>query len=417
MKKILLVFALVATTTLSKVDLTLSDAINMGYGNNYDYKNTQLDKKNSEIDVKRAYKEILPKLSYQGDFIKQEEPLSGMGIGPDKNYSHSLNLSQPIFAGGAITAGKNIAEKQDAMQAETLDKKTGSLRLKIIEAYIKALQAQDNLGVAYASKKELDRTYAEAQRKFEVGVSAKTDVLPVKAQVLDSESTIADLKNQVNLTQLELKNLIGYKTNQSLRLHDLRPKNYRTSKINVVEDVITARASGSQAKIAKLNKEIAVEQIKLDRAEMLPQVSLTAGVDASDEYLKDSADEWDWRVGVSVQWNLFDWGQTLDKMQQSRNKALKARNNELKAKDDIEYLVKSNYSNLVKFETQIRAKRAQVAAARENFDGIKKRYEIGVSTLTDYLTYERQLRQAEVDLIAARLSYYYAYESYLESLR
>jgi outer membrane protein len=87
--------------------------------------------------------------------------------------------------------------------------------LRVSEAYFNVLRAEETLASAKAEEAALKRQLEQSQKRFEVGLIAKTDVLEAQAQ-LDG-STAARISQEVGLASANevLAGIIGNNANNS----------------------------------------------------------------------------------------------------------------------------------------------------------------------------------------------------------
>ena len=142
MKKIVLIILAVAVNLVSMgapLKLDLEESIRLAYENSYILKNADIDLLNSNLQVREAYKEALPKIDYNGRFNRDAEEVYGERD-DQKNtmYSHSIDLVQPLYRGGVIGAGLSAAKSIDERSLYEYEDTKIDLRLSIIEKYTEA---------------------------------------------------------------------------------------------------------------------------------------------------------------------------------------------------------------------------------------------------------------------------------------
>ena len=397
--------------------LDLEESIRLAYENSYILKNADIDLTNSNLQVKEAYKEALPKLDYIGRADRNGEEMYGDNKDSKTNYDHSLELVQPLFRGGTIRAGVDAAKSINEISLYEYDNTKNDLRLDVIEKYITILQLIESKEVFEESLKEVQEQYNKANRKYELKLIAKSEVLPFKTRVINNRTSIIETVNKIKIAEVELKNELGISRDVEIELTPIAQEKYDLDLIDLEADVKFARVNNKDAKIANLNIEIAKAEESLAKSEFLPQVDLRAGYGSDDSKFNDSADNWEWNTGVTVSMNLFSFGQDMNAYDRAKNNTEKSRNLELRAQDDIEVEVRTFYLALISLEGTVDEQEAAVESALENLNLERRRYESGLTDVIDFLQIENSLRESELSLIEAQLNYYLAYEKYKDSLR
>src|SRR5690606_29982405 len=101
----------------------------------------------------------------------------------------SVNVSQTVFDWGQFLSLKQ-ADKRVARAEIDYEVAQQTLLLRVAEAYFNVLAAQDNLESAQAAEEALARQLDQAQRRFEVGLIAITDVQQSQAGYDDAIATV-----------------------------------------------------------------------------------------------------------------------------------------------------------------------------------------------------------------------------------
>ncbi len=413
---LMIVFSLTALGEPLKLDL--EEAIKLAYENSYTLKNANIDLRNSNLQVKEAYKEALPKIDYTGRADRNGDEIYGDNIDKSNTqYDHSIDLVQPLYRGGTIRAGIDAAENINQKSIYEFENQRDNLRLEVIRKYIRILELYESKFVYEKSLKEVEEQYNRANRKYELKLLAKSDILPFKTRVINNRTRIIEVVNQIKIAEVELKNEMGVDRNVDIALKNIDNKRYDLELIDLEGDIRLAREDNRDAKIAGLDVKIAESEKAVAKSEFYPKADLRFGYTSDDRNFSDSGDDWNWNAGVTVSMNLFSFGQDLNAYERSENNVRKSQNVEAKVKDDIEVQVRSYYLNLVKLEGTVLEQMSAVESAQENLNLERKRYENGLTDVIDFLTIENSLREAELELIQAQLNYYLSYEEYKDSLR
>ena len=421
MKKIVLIILAVAVNLVSMgapLKLDLEESIRLAYENSYILKNADIDLLNSNLQVREAYKEALPKIDYNGRFNRDAEEVYGERD-DQKNtmYSHSIDLVQPLYRVGVIGAGLSAAKSIDERSLYEYEDTKIDLRLSIIEKYTTILQLYESREVFEKSLKEVEEQYNRVNRKYELKLVAKSDVLPFKTRVINNRTSIIETENKIKIAEVELKNELGIDRNTEIELAPIDERKYDLELIDLEGDVKSARESNRDSRIARLNVEITQAEEKAAKAEFFPKVDLRVGYSAEDSEFNNSADEWNWNAGITVNMNLFSFGQDMNAYDRAKNNTEKSENLEARTRDDIEVEVRSLYLDLISLKGKVEEQIAAVESAQENLNLEKRRYESGLTDVIDFLQIENSLRKAELAFIQAELNYYLAYEKYKASLK
>ncbi|WP_320047299.1 TolC family protein [uncultured Ilyobacter sp.] len=399
------------------ITLDLTQCIERALSSSYTIKNADIDLENSALQVREAYKEALPKISYTGLYNKNEENIYGGDLDRKDNYLNRIELIQPLYRGGLIGAGIAAAKKVRELSDHEFLKSRSELRLLIIEKYLNILKFQRELEVYQASLKDVEGQYNKALRKYEFRLFSKADVLPFATRVRNIRTNIIRVQNEIEITQLELKNEIGIHRKAKLELQPVNSVTYDLSGIDIEADVALARENNRDSKIARLDYEITKANESLARAEFFPKVDFSFGYTGEDGNFDGASEDWQWNAGITVTMSLFEFGQNVNAYSRYKNETEKSKNLEMKARDDIEVTLRSNYSELIRLKETVKEQEAAVESSYENYSVEKRRYENSLVSVVDFLQIESELREAKLSLLEASLDYYLAYEEYQEYLK
>ncbi|MGL5412932.1 TolC family protein [Cetobacterium sp.] len=427
MKKLLGLVVLFSTVAFSR-ELTLESAIDLALENGKTIKTSELSKENAELNVKRAFKTALPKVTYNGQFQRAEHTTRSMidildsdgtiGRGEKSGYSQSVGLYQPLFRGGAITGGvlgakasKNIADLY--FWAEKRD-----VRLDIISLYSSIINFEKDLTVLESSRKELQARYDKQNEQLNLKLVTKADLLKTEYSILDLEAQITGTKTNLEIAKKDLKLKLMIPNNEDITLKDFQVLENLTSGIDFGKDLDEALTNSLSAKLAVNKVDYAQAEKIVARSSLLPQVDAfaTYGTSKESHNFENSFDNAEWKGGVSVKWDVFSFGSGIDEYNVAKNnESIESLNKELTS-DSIKLSVTKNYRELIRLQQLKNSRSKALEAATENFNIDTERYNAGLISTVDFLLSESQYRQAAVDYNSAVLDYYVAFETYRSSL-
>ena len=187
MKKLLITLFLAGLTiTLyaQGLELNLSEAIEKAYQHDYTLKNSELDLKNSKIKVKEAYKNFLPTVDYTGKYTSYDEEKTVNSQKVQDYYDNSVAATQPIFQGGSLMAQLSSAQSdRDKKNYQYEDTRINTM-LGTINKYTSVLLKEKEVEVYGVALKNMESQYSKANRKYELDMIAKSEVLPFNTRVL-----------------------------------------------------------------------------------------------------------------------------------------------------------------------------------------------------------------------------------------
>lgn len=434
MKKVLGILFLMSATAFAR-DLTLDEAIELSLNNS---KKIQISSKNmkiGELNLARAFKMALPSVSYEGSYSRFEHTQRDMygretGVNKISNmsdsgiyknnaheekggYTSQIVISQPIFQGGAILGGIKGAKAQSNIMDLSLVAEKRDVRIDTIQMYSNIVRYQKDLEALETSKKELEIRHKEQQNKLDLKLIIKADLLKTEVAMLEVDSNIVQVKNLIEVEMKKLKIETGLTNEEELNLADITVPEELSKNIDFDKDMVTAKTESLDALISKNNVEYANAERMVAFSDNLPKVNAFVQYGG---YERDSMDDTfhneEWRGGVSVSWELFNFGSGIDSFRAANESYKIEKLNDSIAQDNIEINLTTAYSEVVRLEKLRTAMRSSLEASQENYNIDTERYKAGLLSTQDYLNSEAQLRQSKVDYNKAETDYLVAFEKY-----
>lgn len=432
MKKTLGLLLLLSSSVFAR-ELTLDQAIQMALDNSKEIKISQRDVETAKLNVGIAFKNALPSVVYTGSYTRSEydrkitaeersnhrlETNGSREVDAKGGYTQKITISQPIFQGGAILGGIQYAQAYKSVANFMYLSSQRDVRLETIQIYSNIVKSEKDLEVLMSSKEELKATYDKQKAQLDLRLITKADLLKTEYSMLEVDSQIIGTQNQITVQKENLKLKLGLPKTEDLTVVEFDVPMYLSRNIDFQADLNQALTESIDAMVANKYVDMADAQRKVARADMLPQVSAFAsyGVDSDRRKYNATMDDAEWRGGVQVTWNVFEFGKNYDTY---KTAAIAKEQEELRekiSKDTIDINVTDAYLELVRMEKDRDSKGRALEAAMENYKIDKEKYTAGLISTIDFLASETQLREAKVAYNQVVIDYLYAFEKYRSML-
>ncbi|MCB1602714.1 MAG: TolC family outer membrane protein, partial [Xanthomonadales bacterium] len=195
----------------------------------------------------------------------------GESGGDSTTRSYRLQLTQTIYSQANYTRLRGARAGESSLAA-SYDAALDNLIVRVAEAYFGALTATTNLEAAKAEETAVQRQLDQAQQRFEVGLSAITDVHEAQARFDGARAAAILAQNQLDDSYEALAELTGK------LVSDVRPladdiKLSRPSPDQTEDWVATAEAESPLLAIRRFELKQAEESVNTARAAHLPTLS------------------------------------------------------------------------------------------------------------------------------------------------
>jgi outer membrane protein len=325
----------------------------------------------------------------------------------------SLNLRQNVFSWSNWMALK--AASHEVAQAEAnYAAAEQQLILRVSQAYFNVLTAIDTLDADQTSLEAISRQLDQANKRFEVGLIAITDVEDAKAARDSAASTVITAKRTLATSEDQLQEITGQKYDSLAKPGDNMPLNNpdpadQSRWVNIsLEQNLSLISS-------RLSADIARENVRVAFGGHLPTLDLVAGrswnYTSSDQIFDgqpfsnvDSKVN-DRQIGLQFTLPIYSGGFTQSKVRQAQYQWIAAKEGVVQSSRATERQARDAYLGVITGIARVQALRQAVESNRTSLKATEAGYEVGTRTSVDVLNARRLLVQAETDYATARYDY------------
>ncbi|MEM7069817.1 MAG: TolC family protein, partial [Pseudomonadota bacterium] len=299
---------------------------------------------NSNADrqaVKTAAFDLLPTISLIGEISRDTRRTSvTSSINRERTKQARIEAEWVVYSGGANWAAVRAAQyAADASDWNYLATER-QIILSHASIYLETIAAQNQVDAIAKTVHRLKRIRRSTKAQYQAGLTSKTDIAQVDAEIASVSSELAVAKSRLEQQRIAYQDLTGRPAPNRLKepsLGRLIPK----SKDAAVE---RALQSNHIINAAFATYDAAVENSKVAKGRLLPRVSLFADGSTRDERLVDQDREYDWSAGVRVNVPLVNLGNN-SRYHEARARAIaadfQARDTHRRVKRDVE----TNWTN------------------------------------------------------------------------
>lgn len=354
---------------------------------------------------------VLPTIGLNGDISRnsydKRNPLPAESNPTySTNTNYSLNLTQPVFRWDRWVALDQADYLVTQAQAE-YGVAEQELMVRVAERYFAVLAAQDALRVAGAEKESIGRQLEQAQQRFEVGLSAITDMQEAQARY---DSTIAaEIRAEDTLASSheQLREIIGEQSENLAPVRDTEFNLVAPEPQDLQSWVTLALQQNPALAAARAGSEAAREQIKIERAGHYPTLDATASYGYQDSNFGGivTVERNDGAIGLQLNVPLYQGGYVNSKTREARYRFDAARERLDVSQRSIERQTRDAYRGVVTGISEVRAAEQARKSNTTALEAAQTGFEVGTRTIVDQLNAQSILSQAELNLSQARYDY------------
>ncbi|HUO86364.1 MAG TPA: TolC family protein, partial [Thermoanaerobaculia bacterium] len=337
-------------------------------------------------------------------------------------WSAGVELSQPIYTFGKLSAAIDLAEVVVDVTEAQIDAARLDLAFEAADAYYEVLDARQSLAVGALQERVRRESLEVVQARYDLGEATRLELLRAEAALAEVTPTIAALTGEVETAESRLRRVLGLEPGEMLVVEGALPPELlvdpptggaardlsRAATAGVLGglpaldgppepppfEALAATALARRPELADLDLQqrvLALRQ-RVTAAEGKPQVELDGFVGRQARVFENVSDPLydDYRVSLGVNWSFFDGGRRRGQIAQLESQR---RQVELERRDLAAAIRLEVEQALIDYRTAVarfRAAAVASAASREAARVARESYEEGVALLTDWLDAQRQ---------------------------
>ncbi len=452
--KYLLVIAILAMPLLSgnAQVLTLDSCLSLARRNNKELRRAELDIEKAQQVKNQAFTNYFPQVKATAIGYHSLHPMVEVGIDDINNasvrdllatlygnYGAALGLDntislfqygyqagvtalQPVYMGGKIVAGNQLA--QVGVEAARLQTQVTERDLleQVEESYWLVVGLTEKQQTLQAVTALLDTIHRTVQSAVGAGLALQTDLLQVELRQSEIHRTQIQLNNGLALAKRALWQAISPTTSPTPPKEGL--PDYNSLQVEPISadtimqvplfegggGVVGTSGNSPESSLLSLQVRAAELQRRMNIADALPQVAVGAHYGYSNmqaNFLRDGlgSKTGNGAVFVSVSVPLTDWWKTGHKIREDNIAVEQARLQEQHTNELLSLRTQQAYDNMIEAYSLVSENRHALDIARENYRLSGVNYRAGMGTITDLLTAQTTLLQAENNLTDAIIAY------------
>jgi outer membrane protein TolC len=400
--------------------LTLEEIFEVAENNSAMLRPSFTAEKEALQDVKVARTGKLPEinatlsLSYIGDGFTTKRNFSDYQKAPIPHLGDglSVNVSQPVYTGGAITKAIELAELKSTASRYATEFQRDNIRFRLTGFYLDIYKLNNQRCVVEKNIGQARKMLAEMQSRYEQGVALKNDITRYELLVSNLELQLIKIDNMLTILNSNLVTTAGLPEDtkiipDSTLLSRSLPRNGESWWQQ------EADANSPTVKLARSGVDISRKAEALTKAERMPKVGIQAAWTIDGPILVEvppiNRNLSYWYVGVGVSYNLSSLFKTDKKLTASRIATRRAEEELDVARQNMELAVRDDHIHYLEAYEELKRCEKSVELAEQNYGTTSNRYTSDMALITDLLDAANSKLDAEQQLVNARINIIYYY--------
>lgn len=397
--------------------LNVEDCLKLALANNKTLQGVVQEKEIARGERLKSYSAIVPGVGLTGEYRRLDEVTSfeidtpagkeSIQFGDVDNYSAGLMVTQPIFAGGSITARLNAAKLFSLLADETVRAAMQDVIYAAEHAYYDVLLSQHLVEISADAARSAKAHLDSVKQKRQGGIASDFDVLRAEVELSNFQAELIQNKNAINVAKANLIKVMGVSQDSEFDLSDELV--YVPSDSTLEQAIGTAFRNRPDLLAREFDIKYQTEMLKIARSRYWPIVSgyYTNTWSKPDPHSMMEI-EWGhaWQAGVTATLPIFDGFAREGELISQKARLKQAHIGLIDAEETALFeLTKAQFSieNAAEF---VESQRLNLTRAEEGLRLAEVGYREGTNTQVEMI-------DAQAALTTARANYYQAIYSHV----
>jgi outer membrane protein len=298
--------------------LGIEDCLKLALVNNKVLQRVVQEKEIARGERLKSYSAIVPGVGLTGEYRRLDEvtsfdieppggPKETIQFGDMDNYSASLMVTQPIFAGGSIPARLNGAKLFSLLADETVRAAMQNVVYAAEHAYYDVLLSQHLVEISADAVRSAKAHLENVKQKRQGGIASGFDVLRAEVELSNFQAELIQNRNAINVAKANLIKVMGVSQDSEFDLSDELV--YVPSDSTLEQAVETAFRNRPDLIAQEFDIKYQTEMLKIARSRYWPIISgyYTNTWSKPDPHSMMEI-EWGhaWQAGVTATLPIFD---------------------------------------------------------------------------------------------------------------
>ena len=349
-----------------------------------------------------------PQISLSASAAASEIDDSERDDNSETSTGYSLNLTQSLYD-NVVTGNIDAAEATVAAQLARVQAARQSLILRVAQTYFDILAAQDNVDFTYAERTSIARQLEQAEKRFEVGLIAITDVHEAQASFDTSHAQAILAENILENAYQALVVITGDDSIKSLsRLGEeikLEAPQYGGSEawvslaLEFNRDLIAAQQNLNAARFER-NKNARLGYPTLDLVARYSDTDFN-----TDDDFRDDSRRKDLTVGIELEVPLYTGGRISSEQARAESEYASAQNAVLLQNRLATQQTRIAYLNVISGISSVKAFKQALASTNIALEATQAGFDVGTRTSVDVLISVRGTFLAQLEYAGSRYQF------------
>jgi outer membrane protein len=381
---------------------TLQEALAAAYANNPTLLTARAQLRATDEGVPAALSGWRPQVSFTGS--------AGRAAGSTSQYNSTFNttvygrlerninasqlqLTQPIYSGGKVSASTHKARNQVLAARAQLLATEEQVFENTISAYVSVVQTEQILRININTEQILVRQLQSTNARFSVGELTRTDVAQSEAALASATAARQTAEGNVQSARAQFERYVGVLPG---KLADPQPLSMPAKSVD--EAKILASKNNPNVVAALFSDAAAKDNFDVAYSALLPTINLQVSGFHNNNQLQPGLSETGGQILGNLTVPIFQGGAEYAGIRQARQQEIATRKQLDDQRRQAVQQAASAWEQVLAARAAITSDKASVRANEIAVEGLEREAQVGSRTTTDVLTGIENLLQAQTAL-------------------
>lgn len=336
----------------------------------------------------------------------QRAPIPHLGTGM------SLNVTQPVYTGGAIDNAIGLADLKLTASRYATELQRDNIRFRLTGFYLDIYKYSNLRLVTEGNLAAARKVLEEMRARHEQGTVIRNDITRYELLVSSLELQLVRIDNTLEILNANLVTMSGLPEGTVI-VPDTTILDRSLPAAGELWWQQEAVGNAPSLSLARTGVDISRKAEALVRAERMPKVGLQAGWTMDGPILVEippiNRNLSYWYVGVGVSYNISSLYKSNRSLAKSRAATRKTMEELAATQENVSLAVKADHIRYLEAYEELKTRQKNAELAERNYTTVATRYSADMALITDMLDAANARLDAEEQLAEARINIVYHY--------
>ncbi len=353
-------------------------------------------------------------LSYIGDGFITKRNFSDYQKAPIPHLGNGLgiNVTQPIYTGGAISSSIQLAELKSTAARYATELNRDNIRFQLTGFYLDIYKFHNLKRVVENNIAQAEKVLAEMKARYEQGTALQNDITRYELLVSNLDLQLVKIDNTLDILNHNLVVTAGLPETTTI----IPDTTILTRSLPVSGEEwwqTQALENAPSLKLAQSGVNINRKAEELVKSDLLPKIGLQAAWTIDGPILVEvppiDRNLSYWYVGLGISYNISSLYKSNKSLAKSRAATKTAMENLDATRENVSLDVRADYIRYLEAYEELKTQDKSVELAEKNYQTISTRYSADMALITDMLDAANSKLDAEQQLVNAKINIIYYY--------